>query len=953
MLKKIAEELSVYSPSELASIVIVLPTQRLAVHLLGQLEQNHKVRSDLVFQAPQMFTLENFVRWACEKEKAPSATVLADASLENLLSMLIEEGSYVHLRKGHEHEIKQFFSLIEESGFENKAFQKLQEVMAQDIHHSEVSVSGIYQRILELERLYAQLNRMLKEKNLKTYMTFCKDSAVFLQQTWVQQSELSHKLYFACFTTVKGPFVDLLKYLSRRSEVCFYLSAAPELLGDVNPLADLLAILRADTSKTNSRVKEIPLPLDPRSCHIVELAQPYQEMQWAMTVLKQKLASGVPPHEIAILLSDEQVYGKLIRQSLNAEGIEANVAIPLPFSHTLMGNFILGLCDFFSTSKGSWTQLLNHSFWRRSFNRLSYRSLSSEMLGFELSFFSDEDDLARMLLRTQNDKFKHYLEFISKKIEFFSQAIFTRAQLSLSHWAQNFQEHFRSFLEKEIEHISPDSRTSQALALNAFFQSLQEISLAINSVLTCSQFFALLRTVLRSLDARHIGYPMQGVQVVNLVEARYVPFQTVLLLGCNEGLFPKSLPKDHLIDDWLKTQIGLSGWKYIEALEDTTFHLIYSQSHELYMSYSIDSRPRSRFVERLLSQKKIRLENFSLPLAKTDVFAPVPSCKGRFVPDRQVLFESVSATSLSYLLNCPYRFLLHKLAVKDFDLLKTQPSILEGQWLHAILESFYTGIYDGAQIVEPLPAKIVLRSCEFMEFTVARLTQLTEAILPKALRASALYQHLVHFSWPKFAEHWQTFFSSDESKDEWIWECKKHHQELAFGDARKGYPSVSIKMKTFPDPIQIHGVIDSLLELEDRYVLTDYKRKSMDSLSDMQKGLSPQLLLYALAYSLFDEQASKGPKFEQGVIGYYSVLKGLWQGRGVGDASRAWAQDKKLVTKSTPSLSLMMDRFLAEWEQRLEEFYRDQKDFIPKPGDHCQFCSYMGICRKEDPSHCF
>ena len=75
-------------------------------------------------------------------------------------------------------------------------------------------------------------------------------------------------------------------------------------------------------------------------------------------------------------------------------------------------------------------------------------------------------------------------------------------------------------------------------------------------------------------DCRFIGYPLKGIQVISLPEARYVPFQAIVILGCVEGVFPKSLPQDVLVDDWIKRKLGLRGWSYIESLEDTTFQLL-------------------------------------------------------------------------------------------------------------------------------------------------------------------------------------------------------------------------------------------------------------------------------------------------------------------------------------------------------------------------------------------
>ena len=119
-----------------------------------------------------------------------------------------------------------------------------------------------------------------------------------------------------------------------------------------------------------------------------------------------------------------------------------------------------------------------------------------------------------------------------------------------------------------------------------------------------NEVLPLLRDKLMSLDVRDVGDQLKGVQILSIEEARYVPFQTVFILGCAEGLFPKALPKDNLLDNLLKTRLGLPGWEYMEAIEESTFQLLQARLPSLQTSYPIDlsSEPgvRSHYIEREL-----------------------------------------------------------------------------------------------------------------------------------------------------------------------------------------------------------------------------------------------------------------------------------------------------------------------------------------------------------------
>ena len=88
---------------------------------------------------------------------------------------------------------------------------------------------------------------------------------------------------------------------------------------------------------------------------------------------------------------------------------------------------------------------------------------------------------------------------------------------------------------------------------------------------------------LLNAEIRTKGEPLYGVQIVSLDEARHYPFEHVFILGCNEGSFPKPLPKDELVDNYLKLQIDLPGWEYLEKMEDQTFYMLERRIPYLYL----------------------------------------------------------------------------------------------------------------------------------------------------------------------------------------------------------------------------------------------------------------------------------------------------------------------------------------------------------------------------------
>ena len=96
-------------PCDLAAdygkVAVVLPTQRLAVHLLKMLGQKYPRG----FFPPQIFSLEQFVGHVLEKNSSEAPQVISPVVSELILGSLIKESSYQYLKVGQEHEIHQFF----------------------------------------------------------------------------------------------------------------------------------------------------------------------------------------------------------------------------------------------------------------------------------------------------------------------------------------------------------------------------------------------------------------------------------------------------------------------------------------------------------------------------------------------------------------------------------------------------------------------------------------------------------------------------------------------------------------------------------------------------------------------------------------------------------------------------------------------------------------------------
>ena len=148
------------SNEELKQIVLVVPTQRLALHILQRLALQRKA-----FVPPKILNFEKFVSEFSQKDQNKNL-VVSDLSAELILGSLLKEKNYKHLMVRDEHELLQFFKEIIETGLLENAFERMRDCFAEDIYRSEEHLEFMNERVAELEDLFKSFQEILRSHSL-------------------------------------------------------------------------------------------------------------------------------------------------------------------------------------------------------------------------------------------------------------------------------------------------------------------------------------------------------------------------------------------------------------------------------------------------------------------------------------------------------------------------------------------------------------------------------------------------------------------------------------------------------------------------------------------------------------------------------------------------------------------------------------------------------------------
>ncbi|HYX37031.1 MAG TPA: PD-(D/E)XK nuclease family protein [Oligoflexus sp.] len=923
---ELIHELSQWNQERLAQTLLIVPTQRLGTYILAGILEHHAA-----IRTPGIITLEKLLS---QQAQLPNVALVPDSAVELILHQQLDKGSYTQLQVGHERELRLLHNELHEHGIRDEALDTLERVIAEDIYKSEDHLGSLHVRAREIKMILKTLDDMLQERGLMTRSALLAACAENISSSWSEQSLQPYQnVLFCAYTSVAKSWRSVLEKLLQDDRASFWLHEAPDLYHHTSPLKELVAWIRSQVGAVPTSTSRVP-PRPPMLPKAWTAVSPMEEARWAISLAQQWIQSGLPPHEIAILISKESTYAGPLR--FFARGMDhCNIALAQSFASLLPGRFLQLVHSLFHGEEecSHLLALIQHPAveqWIRDNSNAPHvlerlrEGLLKAGIPSEFALISQElpDSLG---------------EIIKKLLNLF--AVFKpERQAKVSVWQHDLDQMVKDF---DIFHCSEEADILQSAEdlYASFVDSLRVLDSVSHGLMSGRFFWDLVTRHLLGGDVRGTGEPLAGLQILSIPEARSMPFTRVILVGCQEGFFPQALPQDVLLDNYLKKSMGLPGWEVLESMEDQTFHLLLARISQMVLLRSKrrgdELVVRSRFTEGLMVQH--RLEEEDLPLwieafaVSTEGLPSLPDeLEGQIPVDYEEIWANMSASRLEKLIRCPYAFLLHHLHVQDF---RPPPwdgdARREGVWLHAVLESFFSGVYEGKRLLPPWD----VTGEGFAESALTRLMTLTELLSPTEMKDSPIKRHLEQHAWPQFIAHLQLLGADKPGKR------RENRREVGFGPGTQR----EVKIQVGDRWRLLIGRIDALDRFDDLTVITDYKRRKTPAISASERGLSPQLGIYALALSCFDPMLNEQPL----VLGYWNIYEGQWKSHGMNQAARDHDLARLLSSRQTPDVEALKDGIKTNWLWREDEIRRRERFFADPSA--CELCIYDGICRKEDP----
>ncbi|RIA11036.1 PD-(D/E)XK nuclease superfamily protein [Flavobacteriaceae bacterium MAR_2010_72] len=237
---------------------------------------------------------------------------------------------------------------------------------------------------------------------------------------------------------------------------------------------------------------------------------------------------------------------------------------------------------------------------------------------------------------------------------------------------------------------------------NVVFTELQNLNTTYKHINSVSALFGLYKEIIANETLDFKGEPLQGLQIMGMLESRVLDFETIIISSVNEGILPAGKSTNSFIPFDVKIEHGLPTYKEKDAVYTNHFYRLLQRAKQVYILYNTEPDVlKGGEKSRLISQLEIENIHDITPVVvgpkvKPTVITLKQIEKTDAIMERlkAVASDGFSPSSLTNYIRNPIDLYYEKiLGIKPFEELEeTVAANTLGSVIHHTLETLYTPI---------------------------------------------------------------------------------------------------------------------------------------------------------------------------------------------------------------------------------------------------------------------
>ena len=464
--------------------------------------------------------------------------------------------------------------------------------------------------------------------------------------------------------------------------------------------------------------------------------------------------------------------------------------------------------------------------------------------------------------------------------------------------------------------------------------------------MTLDTLVRLTRQLTAGITIPFIGEPLDGLQIMGVLETRGLDFENLIITSFNEGVFPQKSSTNSFIPYNLRRGFELPTSEHQDAITAYNFYRLLHRAKRIYLLY--DSRSEggqtgevSRFLHQLhyhygvnYQRKTVSFDiGFGTPQAIQIEKTPLVMEKLQRFSSPEEKMPAFSASSINSYIDCPLQFYLTKVEeVEQADEVKeTVEADMFGTLFHAVMENLYKPFKGRLIHSNDFDALIKNRLHIDQEITLAfsekYFKKKNKAIVQlegnNLLIATVIRKYILQ-----------------------VLETDKKHAPFTYINSEERcsiqYPIQNGNLK-----VNIKGFIDRIDEKEGRLRILDYKTgsgtlefKNLNEVFEKNKKKRPKFVLQTFLYGVLYKDKAFGKKMTPGIYYMRDVFKSNFE-------TELHSKPEKSINELVTDFSVFEKEFNELLKNCLEEIMNPEIPFIQTENrDICQYCAYRGVCNR-------
>ncbi len=405
--------------------------------------------------------------------------------------------------------------------------------------------------------------------------------------------------------------------------------------------------------------------------------------------------------------------------------------------------------------------------------------------------------------------------------------------------------------------------------LTSYFSSSNETS--IDSI---KNLQAIYKQIIDEAEVSFEGEPLEGLQIMGVLESRVLDFETVIITSVNEGKFPAGKSTNSFIPIDVKREYGLPTYKEKDAIFSFHFYHLLQRAKKVYLIYNsdsdgFDSGEKSRFITQIEVEKqakhKLHFDSYH-PVVPTIAYQPivVPKNEHVMIRLREIAEKGFSPSSLTTYVRNPIQFYFQRiLRISELDEVEENIAVNTlGTIIHKALEELY----------QPFIGKILIESD--IEFTLKKIDDVVLQQFKEVYKEGEIKKGKNLLAFEVAKRNVLNFLKLEleliRKGDEIQIIALEHHLERTLE-----HPNLIF-------PVKIAGNVDRIERRNGRIRIVDYKTGKVEKFSvtlKSWKGLTEDIkndkIIQVLAYAFMYEPHAKGMEMEAGILSFKNLKAGF------------------------------------------------------------------------------